>query len=330
MRLKNLCSVLMMLLLPATPIHASSNPRIVASYLNWEISLFYDQDVKSCVAISKGNYYEHSPAELVETEEKTEATNEKQESIDENDDISEFETTEKPVNIGEYDYGVDGNPIEDKNSSIHDFGEFDDEVIRAKLVDDGTVEEPETIISQMEQETLNADGNPDIIPEAQQETPKEIVGEIVEEVAEEVVAEEAISKIDTDKILAEARAEYEGKLSKEAKNLQKGVFLITNWPKRREYFDISIRPQALLKTDKTSWLIFPDHSRFVLTQSKLDAKPNPYLRAEIIKRLRENSFAEVVSYNQNGDQLRYYYDLRGIEHALSALIKFCPLPHYPE
>ena len=310
MRLQKLCSVIIILLLsaPISPIHASSDPRIVATYLNWEISLFYDQNVKSCVAISKGNYYAHTEAEPEESVEE-EAPIEEEEI---GDDISEFDITEKPINIGEFDYGVDGNPIENENSSIYDFGEFSDELITAKSSDAENTAEPEIITSEAEQETINADANTDNNPESKQETPEEV------------------TEIDTAKILAEARADYEGKQSREAKNLQKGAFLITSWPKRREYFDISIRPQALLKTDKTSWLIFPDESRFVLTQSRLDAKPNPYLRAEIIKRLRENRFAEVVNYNQDGDQLRYYYDLRGIEHALSALIKFCPLPHYPE
>ena len=298
MRLQKLCSVIIILLLsiPVKPADASSNPRIVATYLNWEISLFYDQNVKSCVAISKGNYYQH-PEPVVAEESAEEEV--KKEAIDENDKASEFEILKKPTNIGEFDYGVDGNPIENKNSSIYDFGKYSEDLIKAKpSIDDADTKAPALITSQEEPET-----------------PEEVI---------------ELPKIDTDKILAEARAEYEGKQSTEAKNLQKGVFLITSWPKRREYFDISIRPQALLKSDEKSWLIFPDQSRFVLTQSKLDAKPNPYLRTEIINRLRENRFAEVVNYAQDGKQLRYYYDLRGIEYALSALIKFCPLPHYPE
>ncbi len=319
MHLQKLCSVLIILLLstPIKSIHASSDPRIVATYLNWEISLFYDQNVKSCVAVSKGNYYEH-PEEKVEEE-----IIEEEAPVAEEEDILEFDTIEKPVNIGAYDYGVDGNPIDNSNSSTYDFGEFNDDLIVAKPIDDESSDEaPTTITSQVEQETINVDNNPNIIPESEQIEPEEIV--------EEAAEEDTITKIDTDKILAEARAEYEGKQSEAAKNMQKSAFLITSWPKRSEYFDISIRPQALLQTDKTSWLLFPDNSRFMLTQSKLDAKPNPYLRAEIIKRLRENRFAEVINYNQDGEQLRYYYDLRGIDHALSALIKFCPLPHYPE
>ncbi len=293
MRLQKLCSVIIILLLsiPTQLTHASSDPRIVATYLNWEISLFYDQNVKSCVAISKGNYYQHTEKEVAEE------ISEAKEAVEEGDDTSKFEIIDKPVNIGEFDYGVDGNPIENQNSSTYDFGKYSDDLIKAKPNNDET----------------NSEASEPITSQAEQETPEEVAPEI-----------------DTNKILAEARADYEGKQSREAKNLQKGAFLITSWPKRREYFDISIRPQTLLKTDKTSWLIFPDDSRFVLTQSKLDAKPNPYLRTEIIKRLRENRFAEVVNYNQDGDQLRYYYDLRGIEYALSALIKFCPLPHYPE
>ena len=339
MHLQKLCSVLIILLLstPIKSIHASSDPRIVATYLNWEISLFYDQNVKSCVAISKGNYYEHREEKVVEEIIEEEAPVAEEASIEE-DDTMEFDTIEKPVNIGAYDYGVDGDPRSNRNSSTYDFGQFNDDLIVAKSIDDETSDEdPATITSQAEQETINVDNDPNIIPQSEQTAQEEIAQEEAaqeeeaqEEIAQEEEAQEEVAKIDTDKILAEARAEYEGKQSAAAKNIQKGAFLITSWPKRSEYFDISIRPQALLQTDKTSWLIFPDNSRFVLTQSKLDAKPNPYLRAEIIKRLRENRFAEVVNYNQDGDQLRYYYDLRGIDHALSALIKFCPLPHYPE
>ncbi|MCH9851933.1 MAG: hypothetical protein K0U45_00340 [Alphaproteobacteria bacterium] len=357
MRLRHLCCVLSISLL-SHPIHASSDPRIIASYLNWDIALFYDQNVKSCVAISKGNPYEHKEEEEVMEEEMMEEEMMEEEVMEEEmmeeevieevieEEIVEEEVIEEaPLAIGGYDFGIEAEPeviaqpesIEpfeyEENLHPYEFGPFTDEIIIPSNDDEeiaqnlspaeqGLLELPDynveiaKIPSQSEQKTANEDSDPNIVVESEQEPP--------EEIAPEEIASEQITEIDTEKLLAEAKAEAD------KKNIKKGAFFITNWPQRSEYFDISIRPQALLETGKTAWLLFPDNSRFVLTQSKLDAKPNPYLRAEILKRLRQNRFAEVVNYDQNGEQIRHYYDLQGINYALSALLRFCPLPHYPE
>ena len=350
MRLRYLCCVLSISLL-SHPIHASSDPQIIASYLNWDIALFYDQNVKSCVAISKGNPYEHEEEEEeIEEEEVVEEEEIIEEEIEVVEEIEEEVIEEEIVALGAYDYGIEHEPelIEEpetietseveaepeygKNLQPYEFGPFTDDIIipisaeeEARLLAEAEAEaasrpltlpaynvEIAKIASQLQQETANEDGNPELVAESEQEG-----------------ISDGVKEIDTEKLLAEAKAE-DDKKRKAALNLKKGAFFITNWPQRREYFDISIRPQALLHTGKTAWLLFPDNSRFVLTQSKLDAKPNPYLRAEILKRLRQNRFAEVVNYDKDGELIRHYYDLQGINYALSALLRFCPLPHYPD
>ncbi|MCH9844263.1 MAG: hypothetical protein K0U39_02030 [Alphaproteobacteria bacterium] len=387
MRLRKLCSVLIILLLsaPAKPIHASSNPRIIATYLNWDIALFYDQNVKSCVAISKGTYYTPKEEIIVEEEVVEDETPIIAPPTPEND------IAEKPINIGIYDFGVDGNPqTKEDDSAIYDFGRFDDEVITlfAGDKDEAVTEIPseeelgtraeeklfdspdgnpnnQQAISDAKQETLYVDGEFNIIPQTRKRGPIYIDDDFTaipqannyvddelniipeakqteeeEEVEQEAIfldndlkiipeTEEIITDIDTEKLLAEAQEKYEAQQDAIPKNIQKGAFFITNWPKRNEYFEISVRPEALLQHGTEAVLIFPDDKNYALTQSKLDAKPNPYLRVEILNHLRQHRFAEVINYNKNGKEMRYYYDLQGIDHALSALIKFCPLPHAP-
>ncbi len=127
-------------------------------------------------------------------------------------------------------------------------------------------------------------------------------------------------------------------ISKDKKNKSEGVtpaintddidafLFITNWPERKEYLAISARTHILLKKNKNAWLVFPNNQRFPLQQNAIDAKPNPRYRADILNLLRNNPYVEIVNYTNNGQEVRKYYDLQGIDNALAALIRFCPLP----
>ena len=58
--------------------------------------------------------------------------------------------------------------------------------------------------------------------------------------------------------------------------------------------------KPILQQGTDAVLIFPDDNHYALTQSKIDAKPNPYLRAEILNNLRQHRFAEVINYSKSG------------------------------
>ena len=114
-------------------------------------------------------------------------------------------------------------------------------------------------------------------------------------------------------------------LAKEASRAN-AYFFITSWPQRSEYLALSARSPILLHDHKPSWLLFPDNSRFSLTQEGVYLKSEPKNRARILRLLRKHKNLQMVNYDQDNKEHRANFNLKGIDAALAALLQYCPLP----
>ena len=119
--------------------------------------------------------------------------------------------------------------------------------------------------------------------------------------------------------------EVQDALAKKASRAN-GYFFITSWPQRREYMALSVRSPILLHDHKPGWLLFPDNSQFPLTREGVYLKSVPKNRTHILRLLRKHKNLQIVNYDQDNKEHRIYFNLKGIDKALAALLQYCPLP----